>query len=413
MWKKTAALFLLLALAGGTFAQQPAPLARCIDQVRGQSFIVLQNLYTFQEGFPANNGIAMRDPSGQTLLRLPAVSPMQQAFFLTWQNQLIELNLYTPGPVVIGGCQFFAPAPQQQKVNLPNYAYTQGQGVITQNALLPVPAPFYAQSAGISPPVNSNPQVAGQCLNQSGNDKSKFMDCMVPRMMSQQQVAAYNCMRNNSTDRVSLSTCIARQMMGPNEQRALDQATQCYRQHGNNFDKYPLCMANQNFDPKTAAAVNCVRQQAQQANASAWSVAGCVAGGVLNLNPELTVAMECAMSSGGEPMTFAGCTGGRLTVMELNKCFTIGVGGNGCFGDNNEIVKGLRAVGVDLGQIMGPNGFVIQNWNNAVSDFQKGPGPNNEVRKAINTVNNDLRNGMGKNNDVRRALTNIGLGGLF
>lgn len=103
-------------------------------------------------------------------------------------------------------------------------------------------------------------------------------------------------------------------------------------------------MANQNFDPRTAAAVNCVRQQAQQANALAWSVAGCAAGGALNLNPELTVAMECAMSSGGEPMTFAGCAGGRLTVMELNKCFTIGVGGNGCFADNNEIVKGLRAV---------------------------------------------------------------------
>lgn len=183
----------------------------------------------------------MRDTSGQTILRLPAVNPMQQAFFVTWQNQLIELSVFAPGPFVIGGCQFFAAPPQPIQVSMPNYAYTQGQGVITQNnALLPIPTPFYAQSAGISPPANSNPQVAGQCLNQSGGDKARFMDCMVPRMMSQQQVAAYNCMRNNTADRVALSTCIARQMMGPNEQKALDQATLCYRQYGNDFDKYPL-----------------------------------------------------------------------------------------------------------------------------------------------------------------------------
>ncbi|MEH3085466.1 MAG: hypothetical protein PGN26_02760 [Xylophilus ampelinus] len=131
------------------------------------------------------------------------------------------------------------------------------------------------------------------------------------------------------------------------------------------------------------------------------------------MNPELTVAVECAMTSGGEPMTFAGCTGGRLTTMELNKCFTIGVGGNGCFGDNNEIVKGLRAVGVDLQRIMGPNGFAVQNWNNAINDIQRGPGPNNEVNKAIRTINNDLKNGMGENNDIRKALKNFGLGGLF
>lgn len=204
-------------------------------------------------------------------------------------------------------------------------------------------------------------------------------------------------------------------MLGRSECQALGQVEQCYRQHGMNWSQYALSLAQQNFDPKTAVAVECLRQQVQSANTSAWAVAGCIAGQALQLNPEQTVALECAMASGGEPMAFAGCTGGRLATMELNKCFTYGVGGHGCFGDNNEIVKGLRALGVDMDmdKILGPNRFGVRAWKQAVNDLQHGPGPNNTLVKAIDTINNDLRKGMGKNNDIRKVMTKIGLGGLF
>lgn len=392
------------------------PLARCIDQMRGQAFIVTQSLYTFQENFPQNAGIAARDPSGQMFLRMPAANPMVDAFFVTWQGQLIQLSLNLPGPVVIGGCQTFQPIPAPIQVAIPNYQFSAEGGVIApsaSNGVIPIPNQFMRSAVGISPPVSARPEDAAQCLQVSGSDRQRFVDCMVPKMMTGDQVKAYQCMRRAQDDQLSMTTCLAGTMMGENERRALNQAVDCYKKEGADTTKLPLCMANQNFDPQTARAVACMTKQAQQGNASMWGIAGCAAGSALKLNPELTVAAECAMSSGGQPYAFAACTGGRLTAMELDKCFTIGVGGNGCFGDNNEITKGLRALGLDLNRIAGPNGFALQTWNNAVNDIQRGPGPNNEFNRAVRTVNNDLRNGMGPNNDIRKSLTRIGLGGLF
>jgi|GEM_PF-3378817 len=92
------------------------------------------------------------------------------------------------------------------------------------------------------------------------------------------------------------------------------------------------------------------------------SFALCAAGP--SMNEEWRIAAECAMSSGGEPISFAGCTAGRLTVRELTKCFS-GEIGKDCFGPNNTIVKTL---------------------NNAYKDLTEGPGENNELVKAIRAV---------------------------
>ena len=395
------------------FANPGPPLARCVDHARGQTFIVTQSLYAFQENFPANAGMAVRDPSGQMFLRMPAVNPMLDAFFVTWQGQLIQLSVHMPSPMHIGACQFFLPLPPQGQVSLPNYPLAPNGGVITPDGVVPIPNQFMQRSVGISPPASASTKDAAECLEAANDDRDEFMDCMVPKMMTRDQVRAYVCMRRANGDDLTLTSCLAGTLMGENERKAMNQAVACYQENGGDAQKIPLCMASQNFDPQTSRAAACVAKQAQQGSASMWGVAGCAAGAALKLNPELTVAAECAMSSGGQPYVFAACTGGRLTVMELNKCFTVGVGGSGCFGENNEITKGLRALGVDLNKIAGPNGFVLQTWNNAVNDIQHGPGPNNEFNKAVRTINNDLQNGLGPNNDIRGALTKIGLGGLF
>jgi len=83
-----------------------------------------------------------------------------------------------------------------------------------------------------------------------------------------------------------------------------------------------------------------------------------------SINEEWRIAGECAVSSGGEPISFATCTGGRLTIRELGKCLT-GKFGKDCFGPNNTIVK-----------------YYTNMWN----DLTKGPGPNNEVVKVVNAV---------------------------
>lgn len=82
------------------------------------------------------------------------------------------------------------------------------------------------------------------------------------------------------------------------------------------------------------------------------------------MNEEWRIAAECAVQTGGNPVGFAGCAAGRLTIRELTKCFA-GQVGKDCFGPNNTIVKGLT---------------------NAFNDVIHGPGPNNEVVKAIKVI---------------------------
>ncbi len=63
-------------------------------------------------------------------------------------------------------------------------------------------------------------------------------------------------------------------------------------------------------------------------------------------------------------MSFASCTGGRLTIRELGKCLG-GQVGKDCFGPNNTIRKYYEGI-----------------WN----DLTKGPGPNNEVVKVVDVI---------------------------
>jgi hypothetical protein len=82
------------------------------------------------------------------------------------------------------------------------------------------------------------------------------------------------------------------------------------------------------------------------------------------MNEEWRIAAECAVQSGGNPVGFAGCTAGRLTIRELTKCFS-GQIGTDCFGPNNTIVKYL---------------------NDEFNDLTHGPGRNNEIVKAIEAI---------------------------
>ena len=82
------------------------------------------------------------------------------------------------------------------------------------------------------------------------------------------------------------------------------------------------------------------------------------------MNEEWRIAAECAVQLGGEPLSFAGCTAGRLTVREFTKCLG-GEIGKDCFGPNNTIVVGL---------------------NNAFRDLTQGPGRNNDVVRAVQFI---------------------------
>ncbi|MCX7033570.1 MAG: hypothetical protein NT046_06310 [Arenimonas sp.] len=388
-------------------------MGQCRDHVRGYDVTLLRDFTGFRSDAPAAIGPIQRDATGQYFLRLPSQTPTQNAFFAGWDGALYELSMTMPVGQQIGWCNF-APdvvASPPQAPALPVFTYGDNRMVVSGDTRIPLPDGMYGQTVGVAPPMIATEQQANACLVQYGQDAAAFVDCLAPSMMTPNQRKAYDCIRGER-DEMATATCLAGTLVGRNEQRALRDVEACYRQVGTEWEKYALCMGEKQADERTVKAFQCVRAQAESADPSAIGVATCLAAGSLNLNPELTIAVECAATSGGEPLTFAGCAGGRLTARELEKCLNHGIGEGGCFGPNNEIVKGLRQLGVDMQQVLNPNGFAIQAFNTAVNDISNGPGPNNDVVRAIETINNDIVNGPGPNNDVVKVLEGV-LGGIF
>jgi hypothetical protein len=120
------------------------------------------------------------------------------------------------------------------------------------------------------------------------------------------------------------------------------------------------------------------------------------------MNAEWRMAAECAATSGGVPVTFAACTGGRLTIAELTKCFTGKIGGtDGCFGENNTLVKAFTDVGRGLdhlgGQIAQVGDKTVREMGNAIHDIggaiaQLATTPGNAIQNFFQQRGNDLHN---------------------
>lgn len=415
IWRRLAPLALLLTIFGNWATKAPAQaIGRCVDQARGQSFLMFPDLTMVQEGNPYNRGQAVRDPSGMTFMRISAVNPMAQAFFLDWSGRIIEIN--PTGWVQIGYCQFathiISPNPYNRPYRAPQMA---DWGVrVPGSHVIPVPQAFADTTQRYVPPLYASAETAQACMDSSESDQDQFADCMLHKMLGQKERQIYDCSQDGA-DKIQMAVCMVGAVGGANERRAAQQIGQCYSEHKDDWEQYPLCMTEQNIGGEAAKLLNCVRKQSEAGEVTFAGTAFCYGAGTLHLNPEWQIAAECAATSGGEPFTFAGCAGGRLTVRELQKCLTDGVGGNGCFGPNNEIVKALRSVGIDLNEAFGPNNDLVRTWNNGVHDLQHGPGPNNEVVKVFSTVGNDIVNGPGPGNDIVRAIDNVipGFSSLF
>ncbi|MBN3747119.1 hypothetical protein G3N96_17015 [Burkholderia sp. Se-20373] len=133
----------------------------------------------------------------------------------------------------------------------------------------------------------------------------------------------------------------------------------CLAKSGGDNEAMVACAAGAALPPNVAKVASCASESTGETD-----FAICASG--LKMSPEWRIAAECAAESGGVPVTFAGCTAGRLTVRELQKCLSGQIGTEGgCFGPSNDVVK------------------------------------------AINTVGNDLTHGLGDNNDIRVALGKV------
>lgn len=170
---------------------------------------------------------------------------------------------------------------------------------------------------------------------------------------------------------------------------------QCAQQSQGNLNAFIACARQQVVLPGAQQIlVDCAARSGGTTGGFLSCAGTQFVGTQLNLNAEQQIAVECVAQSGGQPYAAASCTATRLTMRELGKCVTDGIGGtNGCFGDNNDLV--------------GRNGWTARSFNNIVSDIQQGPGPTNDLvgrngfllRKAQD-IRNDIQRGPDPNNDI-------------
>ncbi|MGJ5003209.1 hypothetical protein ACQR10_17935 [Bradyrhizobium sp. HKCCYLRH2060] len=168
--------------------------------------------------------------------------------------------------------------------------------------------------------------------------------------------AAYTCV-SKANDAISVIGYCAQVIPIDDKTR---EALNCIGHAGDDESKLLGCAAAAILPPDASRIIAC-------GASSTGTVSFALCAASPGMNEEWRIAAECAVQSGGNPVGFAGCTAGRLTLKELENCFN----GKGCFGPNNTIVVGLR---------------------NAFHDVLEGPGPNNELVKAVNAIG-DLTGG--------------------
>lgn len=397
-----AALIAFLALATPATAQV---VGRCVAPAFNASYVFMANGMAIQEQNPANQGMTARDPSGQTFLRVPSLTPHLTAYFIAWNGALVEIN-YQYGMRQVGMCEFNVPANPYISVWQPPQMAA-GFAIQTPQGSSPVPKQFADANNGFATPRLASEGHTAACFQQArgpqGVDRSRFGACLLQEMATPQERALLQCAQLG--DKAAIAFCMTGQLGGANERAAAAALQNCYSQYGTDYSRYPLCMASGNVPGEAGKLLACVEQQGRTGDVTMVGTAICYGAGNLQMNPETQIIVSCAVATGGEPYSFAGCAGGQLTARELDKCFTNGIGGDsGCFGPNNDIVLALGGTGQWLAGQFGPNNDLVRTWNNTVNDLRDGPGDNHEAVRTIRNVGNEISRG---NENVKREVKKV------
>lgn len=307
------------------------------------------------------------------------------------------------------------------------------------------------------PPLYPSQQTLRTCWSSSGGQRQQFGSCVVREFLTPAQKAILQCYEK-SRESLDIGLCTAGASLSDAD-RAL---AECLADAYGDQAAIALCFGSRNTDPRVAAALQCVQQRrtamevqdcllaAGAGNAgpqvacvkryssdrtamltcvgstylpprqraiadcalrsdSMVSFGVCAAGKEAGLTEEQQIVAECLATTGGEPYSFAACAGGRLTVRELEKCFTNGIGGtDGCFGENNTIVVGVRNIWSDLTTGLGPNNELVRALRTIENDLKNGFGPNNDIVRTLNNAWSDVTRGPGENNDLVKAGRQLG-----
>ncbi|TCU58364.1 putative membrane protein [Bradyrhizobium sp. R2.2-H] len=195
------------------------------------------------------------------------------------------------------------------------------------------------------------------------SDNANLVTCLTNGRLSEQESRFLNCAVSSQGNLASMGSCALAGQLPPEQRRLVE----CVATNRGSYTNMGLCAAGGYVNPEHRRIADCVVKNSN--NYVGMGV--CAAGN--NLTPEQQVFVQCAVTTGGQPYAFAGCVGTQLTLNELQKCMTDGIGGDGCFGKNNEAVKFVR---------------------NAWKDVTRGPGPSNDLvgrdGALVRTVRNNI-----------------------
>lgn len=117
------------------------------------------------------------------------------------------------------------------------------------------------------------------------------------------------------------------------------------------------------------------------------------------LTADQRIALQCIASTGGEMSAAATCAFGRMALKEFANCANQQFGEGKCFGKNNEIVKLLRAIGIDvssdtvIGQLLN---VPLDMFKKQIQLAQGIAGAVGSVGNAVNDVASNISTALGR-----------------
>lgn len=280
----------------------------------------------------------------------------------------------------------------------------------TLNVMLPQSANTPDNQVRFVAPNIPNLQTVAACHEQSETEDDFFV-CLADAPQNSAYRLTRRCLNDHQDDAGAAFVCSTNDPQIQNAYNRVQEVRTC----SNDLDtsssdarvRLAGCLGEQFLSERDRYYANCILQSQNYADAAVCALTPF-------LTPEQQIGISCAFTSGAHPYAYAACTGGRLASRELQKCWTGGVGtDSGCFGPNNELIKGARVLDDTARNVFGANSAVYQvvdgfmnspfnglsqdnlnRLNNVWNDFQHGPGPSNDVVRFVNQAG-DVLNSVG------------------
>jgi hypothetical protein len=172
------------------------------------------------------------------------------------------------------------------------------------------------------------------CIGSGRGDLMVVANCAAGNALTPGQRHAAECIAKNrqNPNPSAVAMCIGTSHLSPEQQRLAN----CAINHQSDAFAATLCVAGGRVNPEQRRLAECVAKNWGDLTGAA------VCAGGSRLTSEQAIIAQCAVATGFVPVAAAGCIGTQLAVAELQKCMTGQIGGNGCFGKNNEAVKLVR-----------------------------------------------------------------------